>query len=345
MTLAANNSTMPILDALLPPEMATKAEQVGVKKAHLSTLSTFVLAVLAGAFIALGAIFSTTVVAGTAGLPYGLVRVLAGLVFSLGLILVLVGGAELFTGNNLVVMAWASGKVSTRLLAQNWAVVYFGNFVGSVATAILLYWSGQYSFGQGAVGAAALATANAKVGLGFGQAMVLGILCNALVCLAVWLTFSARTTTDRILAIVPPITAFVAAGFEHSIANMYFVPVALFIKGGAPASFWTAIGKTAADYPNLTWNRFLVNNLLPVTIGNIIGGALLVGVVYWFVYLRPAATGAAAMPASAPPIAAIPEPKTGNGSSSEMAPALAARPDHNGRDPKPADTPRGGRQA
>jgi formate transporter len=275
------------LDALLPAEMAAKAEQVGVKKAHLPTLSMFVLAVLAGAFIALGAIFATTVTAGASALPYGLVRLMAGVVFSLGLILVVVGGAELFTGNNLIVMAWASGKVSTRLLLQNWAIVYLGNFAGALATAGLVFASGQFKFGQGAIGAAALATANAKVGLDFWQALVLGILCNALVCLAVWLTFSARTTTDRILAIVPPITAFVAAGFEHSIANMYFIPVGLLIKAGAPESFWTAIGKTAADYANLTWSNFFVKNLLPVTLGNILGGAVLVGAVYWFVYLRP----------------------------------------------------------
>jgi formate transporter FocA len=278
------------LDALLPAEMAAKAEQVGVKKAHLPAVSMFVLSVLAGAFIALGAIFATTVSAGAAGLPYGVVRLLAGVVFSLGLILVVVGGAELFTGNNLIVMAWASGKVSTRLLLQNWAIVYLGNFAGAVATAVLVYASGQFTFGQGAVGAAALATANAKAGLGFWQALVLGILCNALVCLAVWLTFSARTTTDRILAIVPPITAFVAAGFEHSIANMYFIPVGLLIKAGAPESFWTAIGKTPGDYGHLTWANFFTHNLLPVTVGNIIGGAVLVGAVYWFVYLRPRAS-------------------------------------------------------
>jgi formate transporter len=289
MTFAAKDTTSVALDALIPAEMAARAEQVGAKKAHLPALSMFVLSVLAGAFIALGAVFATTVVAGSAGLPYGLVRLLAGLVFSLGLILVLVGGAELFTGNNLIVMAWASGKVSSRLLLQNWAIVYFGNFAGALATASLMYLSGQFRFGEGAVGAAALATADAKVGLGFVQAVVLGILCNGLVCLAVWLTFSARTTTDRILAIVPPITAFVAAGFEHSIANMYFIPVALLIKAGAPAAFWTSIGKTAADFPGLTWERFLVNNLLPVTLGNIVGGAVLVGAVYWFVYLRPAA--------------------------------------------------------
>ena len=302
------------LDALLPPEMAAKAEQVGVRKAHLPALSMFVLAVLAGAFVALGAVFSTAVTAGATGLPYGLVRLLAGLVFSLGLILVVVGGAELFTGNNLIVMAWASGKVPTGLLLRNWGLVYLGNFVGAVATAVLVFASGQYAFGQGAVGAAALATANAKAGLDFVQALVLGILCNALVCLAVWLTFSARTTTDRILAIVPPVTAFVAAGFEHSIANMYFIPLGLFIKAGAPAAFWASVGKAPADYASLTWTRFFFNNLLPVTMGNIIGGAVLVGAVYWFVYLRPRGRPTAQPSApEAEPAGRVAAGATGNG--------------------------------
>jgi formate transporter FocA len=250
------------------------------------------LAVLAGAFIALGAVFMTTVTAGASGvLPYGIARLLGGVAFCLGLILVVVAGAELFTGNNLIVMAWASRKVTTGKLLRNWLIVYFGNFVGAVLTAYGVYLSGQYAFGQGAVGLQALTIANAKVGLSFTQAVVLGVFCNALVCLAVWLCMSARTTTDRILSILFPISAFVAAGFEHSIANMYFIPVALFIKNGAPAEFWTNIGKTAADFSNVTWGNFFVANLLPVTIGNIIGGVLMVGLVYWFIYLRPSWTG------------------------------------------------------
>lgn len=274
------------LDALLPPDMAAKAEAIGVRKANMNWLSMFTLSMMAGAFIAIGAIFSTTVSAGAADLPFGVVRLLAGLVFSLGLILVIVGGAELFTGNNLIVMAWASGKVTTRQMLHNWLIVYVGNFVGAYATAMLMFVSGQYLFGKGAVGLAALTTANAKTGLDFIQAIALGIMCNAIVCLAVWLTFSARTTTDRILAIIPPITAFVAAGFEHSIANMYFIPIGLFIKMSAAQNFWEMIQKTPDDFPFLTWQNFFVNNLLPVTLGNIIGGAVLVGVVYWFVYLR-----------------------------------------------------------
>jgi formate transporter FocA len=275
------------IDALIPDDMAAKAEQVGIKKAQMNTVNTFVLAVLAGAFIALGAIFATTTVAGSSGvLPYGLKQLLAGFVFSLGLILVLVGGAELFTGNTMLIMAWANSRVKSALVLKNWLVVYIGNLVGAVATVLLVFISQQFTFGAGAVGAAALATAAAKTNLGFIQAIALGILCNSLVCLAVWLTFSARTTTDRILAIIPPISAFVAAGFEHSIANMYFIPMGLLIKFQAPASFWETIGKAPADYAQLTWDNFLLGNLLPVTIGNIIGGALMVAAVYWFVYLR-----------------------------------------------------------
>jgi formate transporter len=274
-------------DALLPGDMAARAELLGVKKANLDAFTMFALSVLAGGFIALGALFATTVAAGAAGvIPYGLTRLLAGLAFTLGLILVVVGGAELFTGNNLMVMAWANRKISSSRLMRNWTIVFLGNFAGAVATAAMLFLSGQYTFGGGVVGVAALVTASAKVGLGFVQAIMLGILCNILVCLAVWLTYSARSTTDKILAIIPPITAFVAAGFEHSIANMYFIPVALFIKAGAPVTFWAAAGVTPADYGSLTWGSFLLNNLLPVTIGNIIGGTVFVGAVYWFTYLR-----------------------------------------------------------
>ena len=286
-------------DSLLPPEMAMRAEEIGVQKATSDGVTLFVLAVLAGAFIALGAVFSTTVTAGavtintaegtkavSSSLPYGVVRLLSGLAFSLGLILVIVGGAELFTGNNLIVMAWASGKMKTRALLRNWAVVYSGNFVGAVLTAVLMFYTTQYTFGGGSIGLAALSTANTKSALEFVPALALEVMCNALVCLAVWLCYSGRSTVDKILAIVPPISAFVAAGFEHSVANMYFIPVGLFIKAGAPESFWKTIGKTPADFPELTWNHFFLNNLLPVTIGNIFGGAMMVGVVYWFVYLR-----------------------------------------------------------
>jgi formate transporter FocA len=283
-------------DALMPREMAAKAESAGVGKARLGPYRMFALAVLAGAFIAMGAVFSTTVTAGGQAVPFGLLRLAGGLAFSLGLILVVVAGAELFTGNNLIVMAWATGKVTTGQLLRNWLIVYLGNLLGSLLTAALMYSSQQYAFGGGAIGLNALAIAHAKAGLAVVPAFVLGVFCNALVCLAVWLCMSARSTTDKILAIVPPVAAFVAAGFEHSIANMYFIPIGLFIKGGAPAGFWTGIGQTAASYPNLTWERFVFGNLLPVTLGNIVGGAVMVGLVYWFIYLRPSWSGRTAEP-------------------------------------------------
>lgn len=271
------------LDALPPAEVARKAENVGVAKAGMSPATVFALSILAGAFIALGAIFATTTMAGGGDLPYGVLRLLGGLTFSLGLILVVVAGAELFTGNNLIVMAWASRRVSTARLLGNWALVFTGNFVGAVATAGLMYAGEQYTFGKGAVGATALSIAVTKTSLGWYQAVVLGAFCNALVCLAVWLTYGARTTTDKILAIVPPIAAFVAVGFEHSVANMYFIPMGLYIK--QDESFVAGL-EGAPDLSNLTWGSFLGDNLLPVTLGNIIGGGLMVGLVYWWVYLR-----------------------------------------------------------
>jgi formate/nitrite transporter len=270
------------IDALLPGEMATRAEYIGVRKSEAPAWTMFTLAVLAGAFIALGAVFATNTAAGSSTLPFGVAKLLTGLVFCLGLILVVVGGAELFTGNNLIVMAWASGKVSGRALLRNWVIVYAGNFVGSFGTALLVLWSKQYTFGGGAVGETALKIASGKASLDFFQAVALGVLCNALVCLAVWLTFSARSTIDKIAAIIFPITAFVAAGFEHSVANMYFVPYGLLIKGFDPAF----VTETGLELSNLTWGNFLVNNLLPVTIGNIIGGAVLVAAIYWSVFLR-----------------------------------------------------------
>ncbi|MCD6290284.1 MAG: formate transporter FocA [Anaerolineae bacterium] len=287
MTQARLNAPTWNIDALIPPEMAAKAEEVGVQKAVMAPLNVFALAILAGAFIALGAVFATTVTAGASGhLSFGVTKLLGGLVFCLGLILVVIAGAELFTGNNLIVMAWASRRITTMQLLRNWLIVYAGNFVGSVATAGLMLISKQYTFGGGAIGLNILNIANAKCSLGFVQAIALGIMCNALVCLAVWLCFSARTATGKILSIIFPITAFVASGFEHSVANMYFLSIGLLVKASASAAFWEATGRSASDYANLTWRNFFLANLLPVTIGNIIGGSIMVGLMYWFIYLR-----------------------------------------------------------
>jgi formate transporter len=279
------------VDAPLPPAIAAKASDLGVAKAGLDGTRTFVLAVLAGAFIALGAMFATLVTAGAGDVPYGLARLAAGVVFSLGLLLVVAAGAELFTGNNLIVMAWADRRVSAARLLRNWGIVYAGNLVGALATALLVFAAQQHEFGDGAVGLNALAIAETKTSLGWGQAVALGVLCNALVCLAVWLSYSARSLTDKFFAVLLPISAFVAAGFEHSIANMYFLPLGLLVKSGASDSFWQATGASASDYGGLTWGAAALDNLVPVTIGNVFGGAVMVGLVYWLVYRRPARDG------------------------------------------------------
>ena len=275
------------IDALLPAQIAQKAEAIGAQKARLDILSLFVLAVLAGAFIGLGAMFATTALAGAEGIiPFGASRVLAGFVFSLGLILVVVGGAELFTGNTLMVMAWAARKVSLPDMLRAWAIVYAGNFVGAFGTAVLVFLSGQFLGGGGSVAAVAVALADAKVDLSFDSALFLGVLCNVLVCLAVWLSIGARTTSDKILAVLFPVSAFVAAGFEHSVANMYLIPLGLFIKTWGLATLPAGLSATMPDLGSLTWANF-VWSLVPVTLGNLIGGGGLVGAVYWFVYLRP----------------------------------------------------------
>jgi formate transporter len=279
------DGAVPSFDALLPPDIARRAETVGVAKVAMRLDRLIVLSVLAGAFISLGAMFSTVVTAG-GGIAPGVSRLLGGLVFSLGLVLVVVAGAELFTGNALVVIATASRRVRVAALLRNWLIVYVGNFVGALLTTLVIFWSGFYDGAGGAVGARALEIAATKTSLGLREAVLLGVLANALVCLAIWLAMSARSVTDKILAIVFPITAFVAAGFEHSIANMYFIPAGLFIKAWSPHSFWAAAGTSSGSYPTVTWQDFFVGNLLPVTIGNIIGGAVMVGLVYWFVYLR-----------------------------------------------------------
>ncbi|WP_395017903.1 formate/nitrite transporter family protein [Dongia sp.] len=284
--MTQSEETPPTLDARLPPEMAARAEAAGVAKAALDPLRLLALAVLAGAFIAFGAIFSTVVAADSAGtLPFGVARLLIGLSFSLGLVLVVVGGAELFTGDVLMVMAWAGGKLGLARMLKAWAIVYAGNLGGAVGTAILVFLAGHHEYGAGKIGLAALAIASTKSAEPFFQAMLLGVLGNVLVCMAVWACFAARSAADKVLVIVLPIAAFVAAGFEHSVANMYFLPMALLIHDFAGAGFWQQVAKLPTDYPALTAANALAN-LAAVTIGNLIGGGALVAGMYWFIYLR-----------------------------------------------------------
>lgn len=250
-----------------PPQMIARlVEEVGVRKANLALVPMVMLGLLAGVFIAFGAMLATEVLTDPV-LGTGLSRWVAGIAFSLGLILVVVAGAELFTGNNLIVMAWADGKVSTGRLLRAWSIVWAANFAGALAAAWAVWLSGVYGAGEGSVAATAIRIAETKAALSPVEAVMRGILCNALVCLAVWLAMASHTVTDRILAVIFPVAAFVAMGFEHSVANMYFIPVG-WLHGAA-----VSLGGAAA-------------NLLWVTLGNLIGGSVFVAGVYWAIYLR-----------------------------------------------------------
>ena len=274
-------------DSLLPADMARRAELLGVRKAEAPFGRFFSLSILAGAFISLGAMFATNMATGGAALPYGVNRLLVGFVFCLGLILVIIGGAELFTGNNLIVMAWANKKIKTSALLRSWLISYVGNFVGALGTVALVYLSGQYNFGGDVkVGFTALSMAASKSALNPINAFFLGLLCNALVCLAVWMSYSARTTIDKMATVLFPITGFVAMGFEHSIANMYFIPIGLAIKNYDPAFTAKFIEATSANLDKLTVANFFLNNLIPVTLGNIVGGAVFVAGIYWMIFLK-----------------------------------------------------------
>ena len=269
MKTSAIDKERAVSDAYPPSEIARNAEQLGVAKAQMDVVTLLILAILAGGFISLGALFSIVAVT-ESGLGLGPTRLLGGLSFCLGLILVLVAGAELFTGNNLIAMAWASGVITTRQVLRNWLLVYLGNAAGCIGTVGLVLWAGIDTLGGGAIGETAIAVAYAKVELPFGTAFARGILCNALVCLAAWLALGGRSVVDKIVAILAPVTAFVTIGFEHSIANWFLLPWGLALDGQGGAMSMAAIGR----------------NLVAVTAGNIVGGTLLVAGVYWIAYRR-----------------------------------------------------------
>ena len=270
------------VDAFSPEAIARHVEERGVAKAKAGVLPTLALAVLAGAFIALGGVLATTIGTGSE-LGAGPTRLLMGVGFSVGLILVVIAGAELFTGNNLIVMSLVSRHIGVRALLRNWGLVYAGNLVGALSVVVMVYYARWWAQSDFEMGGAALAIADGKVDLSFHVAFVRGILANALVCLAVWLAMGGRSVTDKVLGIVFPITAFVAAGFEHSIANMYFIPLGMLLSSEPEAL--TAAGMTAEQVGRLNF-PWLVHNLTAVTLGNIVGGAGMVGLVYWFIYLR-----------------------------------------------------------
>ena len=271
-------------DAFSPKEIAERVETVGVAKARLPLLPMVMLGVLAGAFIGLGALFYVLVVSDPT-LGFAMARVLGGVVFSLGLLLVVVAGAELFTGNNLLAMAWADRKISSAELLRNWLVVCIANFVGAAGLAVLVFLSGHAQMNHGLVADQYVRIALAKSALPFHEAFFRGVLCNVLVCMAVWMSLAGRSVTDKAIAIVFPISAFVAAGFEHSIANMYLIPLGMLLQAsGAGPTGVPMIG--LAD---------LFGNLLPVIAGNLIGGSVLVALVYYLIYRRgqPSAPGEA----------------------------------------------------
>lgn len=279
MTSSSNSS-----DSLQPREIAEKMEKVGVQKVNLNSFSAFILAITAGAFIALGGIyftFATSQIIVTR--PF--TQIIGGMVFSMGLILVVIAGAELFTGNHLAIMSLVSRKITASKLLRNWILVYAGNFLGSVATAAILYMSKAWTNNGYQFGIRAMMIASHKVSLGFVEAFFLGILCNSLVCLALWLAASGKKVSDKVLAIIFPISAFVAIGFEHSVANMYFLTFSLMIKDDPMLLSAMKTAGITVDMSNIDYIGVL-NNLVPVTLGNIVGGCLFVGLVYWLAYLR-----------------------------------------------------------
>ncbi|GAB7038116.1 MULTISPECIES: formate transporter FocA [Catenuloplanes] len=272
---------------LSPARMARAAEDAAVAKATGRPLKTFMLGLTGGGYIALGFVFHTTsqVGAADAGWP-GAAKVLGGVVFATGLVLVVLTGAELFTSSTLTLVARASGRITWFHLLRNWTVGYLANAAGAATVVALVHLGGVWHQANGAWGEVVLTGALTKVRHTPVEAFALGVLCNLLVCVAVWAAYSGRTTTDRVVAVTMPVALFVSAGFEHSVANMFLIPLALLIKSGAGAEFWSATGLTEAACSDLTWPNFLLHNLLPVTAGNIVGGGLMIGVFYWTIFHR-----------------------------------------------------------
>ena len=274
------------LDAYSPAEIQAKVEVLGVKKARMPFLASFMLSVVAGVGIGLGGLFFCIVLA-DATLSFAVQRVLGGIVFSLGLALVVIGGAELFTGNCLIVMAWANRQIKTSEILRNWSIVWIGNLVGALALVFMVFMSHHMAMNNGAVGAAVLKLAVAKIAPDFTTIFFRGVLCNLLVCLAVWMSYAGRSVTDKMVGLVLPVALFVAAGFDHCIANMYFLPLAWVVAhtGQVPAGM---------DVSAITLSG-IAHNLIPATLGNIVGGAGFVGFTYWLIY-RKSLGGATPLP-------------------------------------------------
>lgn len=267
-----------------PAEVANNVIGIGKAKAGNKPYKLFLLGILAGMFIALAAVGANTASCTIANASVS--KLVGACIFPVGLLMVLVAGSELFTGNNLIIVSVLTGDVKWGAMLKNWVIVYLGNFVGSMLVALLVVYAGQFNLFGGALAVTTISVATGKASLAFGPAILKGILCNFLVCIAVWISFAAKSVGGKLAGIYLPIMLFVLAGFEHSVANMYYVPAGLLAKMNPTALAAATDAGIAVD--QLTWGNFFINNLIPVTIGNIIGGAVLVGVMYWAIYLADA---------------------------------------------------------
>lgn len=281
---------------LTPPEITEATIQTGIKKSKMTIINMIILGILAGAFIAFAAEGSNMASFNLLAKPetYGLGKVLAGAVFGTGLMLVLIAGGELFTGNTMIIAGVLEKRVSIKAMLKNWFFVYVGNFIGSIFIVYMMNQSGLFSSGDSMLGAVTIKIAAYKVGLTFTQAFFLGIMCNWLVCLAVWMAYGAKDMAGKIFAIFFPIWLFITSGFEHSVANMYYIPAGILAKGNKSLVDAAAtLGVTPEKLNHLNWEAFFSKNLIPVTLGNIVGGGIFVAAVYWFVYIRSGKTSKA----------------------------------------------------
>ncbi|WLS93800.1 MULTISPECIES: formate transporter FocA [Gilliamella] len=274
-----------LVDSFSPAQMTQIAEEIGNYKVNKHPSSTILSAIIAGVFISIAFVFYITVTTGTATVAFGLAKLVGGICFSLGLMLVVCCGSDLFTSTVLTILPKMTHKISWTKMIRNWIFVYIGNFIGAILFVTIIWFSGQYMVANGLWGLNVLQTADHKLHHTFIEAVCLGLLANLMVCLAAWMSYAGRSLLDKMLIMVLPVAMFVASGFEHSIANMFMIPMGIVIKNFASPEFWTAVGVSADTFNSLTVEHFVLNNLIPVTIGNILGG-LAVALPYWALYLR-----------------------------------------------------------
>ncbi|QNS16061.1 formate transporter FocA [Mannheimia bovis] len=269
-----------------PAEMAKIAEDGAVYKATKNQFYSFLSAITAGGFIAIAFVFYTTTQVGASEMPWGIAKLIGGLVFSLGVIMCVVFGAELFTSSTLTIVARASKRINWLQMFKNWVVVYFGNFVGAISIVLLVWFSGQIMAAKGQWGLVILNTAQHKIHHEWFEAFCLGIFCNIMVCIAVWMSYAGKSLTDKAFIMMLPIAMFVASGFEHCVANMFMIPMGIAISHFAAPEFWTAINVDPAQFADLDLSHFVFKNLIPATLGNIVGGVFFIGLMQWFLYIR-----------------------------------------------------------